>query len=99
MQVEYLTNAESIIGMNHSKTENIDMKSRKNKKQYKNALKNKNASGGIPTREYNPIFTYWYKIYKYFFQAITDAIQQLAQRPLRTAGNYQNFTREVSWSF
>ena len=39
------------------------------------------ASGGITTREYSPIYTFWYKVHQYFFQAIINAIQPLAQIP------------------
>ena len=39
MQIEHVTNAETVIGTNYSKTEKIGMKNQKNKKQCKNALK------------------------------------------------------------
>ena len=75
------------------------MKDQKNKKRCKNALKRENASGGITAREYSPIYTYWYKIHQYFLQAITNAIQPLAQRPCTNCRELSSLIREVSSYF
>ena len=82
MQIGHVTNTETVIGTKYWKTLKNCMKNQKSKKRCKNALKTKNARGGITTREHNPIYTYWYKIHLYFFQAITNAIQPLALKTM-----------------
>ena len=57
------------------------------------------ASSGITIREYSPIYTYWYKIHQYFLQAITNAIQPLAQRPYTNCRELSSSIHEISCSF
>ena len=57
------------------------------------------ARGGITTREYNPTFTYCYKIHQYFLQAITNAIQPVTERPCTNCREFPNFILEISCSF
>ena len=45
------------------------------------------------------IYTYWYKIHRYFFQALTNDIQPLAQRPYTSCRELPKFVREVLYSF
>ena len=99
MQIEHVTNSETVIGTNYWKSEKIGMKSQKNKKRCKNALKNKNASGGITTRTYSPICTYSYKIHQYFLQSITNAIQPLAQRLCTNCRELSNFYTQIFMFF
>ena len=58
------------------------------------------ASDGITTPEYSPLYTYyWYKIHQYFLHSITDAIQQLAEKPCTNCRELSNFLCKISCSF
>ena len=57
------------------------------------------ASGGVTITEYSPMHTYWYKIHQYFFQAITNDIQPLAERPYTNCRELSNSICEISCSF
>ena len=95
-----LKNTERTIMLKNNRNELLKKWHEKPKEQKPMQKRTENtASGGISTREYSPIYTYWYKIHQYFLQSMTNAIQPLAQRPCTNCRELPNFIREVSCSF